>query len=674
MKKVLFSIFVLCSFPTYSQNEEEVISEVSKTSQAIRYGIDKSYEPYEFIDEEGNATGFNVDLIKAIGKELGREVLIFPDIWKNTRESLEVTGKVNVAAYFSSVERESKVTYSQPISLLYYTIFARTDKVPVEDLFSLTGKRVAIQELSIVDDYFRQLAFLDTSNIKRYPSEPEAIQAVIAGEADCAITSFITTNYKMNLEDIEDIQSSSDPVFISEYCFVVNIKDSSLLDSINWGLRLVKASGKYDQLYQKWLVPERSWWLQYKQYVLVGLAVFLAVVALVLSYILMLRSQVKKRTSRIKQEIENRRGKEKALGESELLRRKVESFSSVMMIEQDLNHQIIKAPKLFHSLMEYTDGELIGRQFQELMVREFASKDLKLKQELLNCEFNFLDSELEFVTKSKRKIWMECSTSILFDEHKKPVGFLQFMLNVTPLKQSNLNLKDLNAELANFMYKTSHDVRGPIANILGLAGLGKMTAKDEDILQYFLLVEQSTQKLEHIFDDFKEVSFILNNDIKITTFDLKELINKLLESIFLKREKDIELAKVKVQINLASNFISTDRALLKKLIFHLIENAFEHNNYYDTSFTITVNKISDQFYQLLFEDDGVGIPKEIHHKVFDVFFKGKRTAINIGMGLYISKKVMNRLGGELKLESSSNKGTRIEVLLPVKQLGTLVYN
>lgn len=674
MKKVIIYILLVFTYNTYSQTVEERVGTSSGSSDVIKYGIDQSYEPYEFIDEDGNAKGFNVDLIKAIGAELGKKVIVFPDIWKNTRESFENTRKVNVAAYFRSAEREGQVAYSQPVSLVYYTIFTRTDKVPVEDLFSLAGKRVAIQEFTIVDEYFRQLAFLDTANIKRYPSEPDAIQAVIAGEADCAITSFMTTNYKMNLEGISEIQSSSDPVFISEYCFVVNKKDSAMLDSINWGLRLVKASGQYDKIYQKWLVPERNWWVKYHQYVWISLVVFLAVVALVLSYIFMLKNQVKKKTSRIKQEIENRQGKEKALNESELLRRKVESFSSVMIIEQDLNHQIIKAPKLFHSLLEYAEGELIGRQMAELMETEFGALDLKLKQELLSMEFNFLDSELEFVTKSQRKVWMECSTSILFDERKKPVGFLQFMLDVTPLKQSNLSLKDLNAELANFMYKTSHDVRGPIANILGLAELGKMTADNEDLLQYFLLIEQSTQKLEHIFDDFKEVSFILNNEIEITTFDLKELIAELLESIFFKREKDIEQAKVKVQINLASNFISTDRALLKKLIFHLIENAFEHNDYYDTSFTITVNKVSDQFYQLLFEDDGVGIPEEIHHKVFDVFFKGKRTDINIGMGLYISKKVMNRLGGELKLESSANKGTKIEVLLPVKKLGAYIYN
>ncbi|GAA5027844.1 hypothetical protein GCM10011506_15840 [Marivirga lumbricoides] len=641
----------------------------------IIYGIDSSYEPYEFVDEDGNAAGFNVELIRAISAELGKEVVILPDSWKNTRKALEQTGIVNVAAYFKSAERGSVVSFSQPISLVYYSIFSRSDKIPIEDLFTLAGKRVAIQEYTIVDDYFLQLAFLDTANIKRYSSEFEAIEAVIAGEADCAITSYMSTNYKMNLSDIDEIQSSSDPVFISEYSFVVNKKDSALLDSLNWGLRLVKASGEYDRIYQKWLLPEKSWWVQYKQYFILSLALILAGLALVLSYILMLKRQVRKKTLRIKQEVESRRGKEKELGESEFLRRKVESFSSVMIIEQNLNHKIIKAPKLFHSLLEYSDGELIDTTITELMEADFASSDLKLKTALLNCEFNFLDSEIEFITKSQRKVWMECSTSILFNDNRKPIGFLQFMLDVTPLKQSNLSLKDMNAELANFMYKTSHDVRGPIANILGLASIGKMTATNNDILQYFTLVEQSTQKLEHIFNDFKEVSFILNNEIRITTFDLKELICELLESIFFNKGKDIKMAKVKVQINLPSNFISTDKALLKKLIFHLVENAFEHNSYYDTSFTITVSKKSDQFYQLLFEDDGVGIPEEIHDKVFDVFFKGKRMDVNIGMGLYISKKVMNRLGGELKLRNSlPNQGTVIEALLPVKQLGPLIYN
>ncbi|MBK6266305.1 transporter substrate-binding domain-containing protein [Marivirga sp. S37H4] len=672
MKKILFIVCLWLVFNSIFLKAQN-INEYGTPRQTIKYGIDNAYEPYEFVDKVGIPKGFNVDLIKAIAKELELEVEVYPDIWRNTRMKLESTGELNVAAYFKSAEREDKVRYSNPISLIYYSIFTHADKEPIEDLFSLSGKKVAIQELTIVEDYFNQLDFLEVGDIQKYQSEPEAIEAVIAGKADCAITTFITTNYKMNLENISSIQSSSDPVFITEYCYVVNKQDSALLDSLNWGLRLVKASGEYDQIYQKWLVPKLSWWEQNKLYVIMGLSLALIALFFIGLYIILLRKQVKKKTRIIVSEVENRLSAERELNESELLRKKIEVFSSVMLVELDLDHKIVKAPKLFYSLLGFQNDTLIDTSIHQLMSKESRDKDLAIKEDLLKREFNFLDTEIELTGHLNQKIWMECSTSVLFDTSSKPIGFLQFMLNVTPLKKANINLKDMNAELANFMYKTSHDIRGPIANILGLSELGKMTTKDKELLNYFQLIEQITRRLEHVFDDFKEVSFVLHGTLNITTFDIKELIDEVLETVFRKRNKDIQRAKLKVNINLDSTFISTDRLLLKRLIFQVAENAFEHNNYYNTHLEITFEKANNQFYRIVFKDDGIGIPEDMHEKVFEVFFKGKRSDINIGMGLYISRKVMNRLGGELYLESHPNEGTRIEVLLPV-QVDELVYN
>lgn len=293
----------------------------------------------------------------------------------------------------------------------------------------------------------------------------------------------------------------------------------------------------------------------------------------------------------------------------------------------------------------------------------------------MNKEFPYLDAEYEFKTSSNVPVWMESSTSLLCDEKKRIIGFKQFLRDITPLKQANLNLKDLNAELANFMYKTSHDVRGPIANVLGLVNLGNMTSKDKDIINYFHLIEKSVHKLEHIFNDFKEVSFILHGDLNITTFDLNELIEEVSQSVFLKRSKDFKKAKIEFEVLADSRFMTSDRALLKRLFYQLIENVFEHNNYYDTKLKITFERDDTSHYKIYFEDNGVGIPENLQKKVFEVFFKGRRSDINVGMGLYMAKKVVSRLEGELNLQSEFEKGTTIEVILPVKQMAeNLNYN
>lgn len=643
--------------------------------KSINYGIDKTYEPYEFVNKDGNADGFNVAIIKAIGEELNWDVTIYPDDWKVIRKKLEDTNELDAAAYFKSEAREDKILFSRPISLVYYSIFTRSDKEPVEDLFSLSGKKVAIQEVTIVEEYFDQLGFLELKELQTYPSESEAIDAVVSGEADCAITSFMTTNYKMEAENISNIQSSSDPVFITEYCFVVNKEDSAMLDSLNWGLRLVKASGEYDRLFQKWLTPKKGWWSQNQDIVIAAIIIFFVLAVIAIFYIYTLRKLVKKKSQVIKKEIQTRAETEWELLESENLRKKMEDFTSVMLVETDLEHNVTQAPKLFYSILGFDEEDILGVNIHQLLKTKSVIKDKEIKSVLMNKEFPFLDAEYEFKSSSNVPIWMESSTSLLYDEKKRIKGFKQFLRDITPLKQANLNLKDLNAELANFMYKTSHDVRGPIANVLGLVNLGNMVATDKEIQSYFGLIEKSIQKLEHIFNDFKEVSFILHGDLNITTFSLSELIEEVSSSVFLKRNKDIKRAKIKVKILSDSSYLTSDRALLKRLFYQLIENAFEHNNYYDTELKIIFEKDNSSYYKIYFADNGIGIPDDLQNKVFEVFFKGKRSDINIGMGLYMAKKVVSRLGGELNLHSEIDNGTTIEVILPVRKMAeNLNYN
>ncbi|WKV11986.1 transporter substrate-binding domain-containing protein [Marivirga harenae] len=643
--------------------------------KSINYGIDKTYEPYEFVNKDGEAEGFNVDIVQAIAKELNWEISIYPYDWKIVRYKLEVTNELDASAYFKTAAREDSILFSRPISLVYYSIFTRSDKNPVEDLFSLSGKKVAIQEVTIVEEYFNQLGFLDLEQLQTYTSESAAIDAVVRGEADCAITSFMTTNYKMEAENISNIQSSSDPVFIAEYCFVVNKKESALLDSLNWGLRLVKASGEYDALYQKWLTPKKGWWEENIEIVIIIVAVFFLLAVMTLVYIYSLQKSVRKKSQLIKREIQNRTEAEWELRESENLRSKMEAFTSVMLVDINLEQSIIQAPKLFYSILGFDENELNGVNIHQLLSANSVVKDKEIKSILLNNEFSFLDAEYEFKTSSNVPVWMDSSTSLLYDINNKIVGFKQFLRDITPLKEANLNLKDLNAELANFMYKTSHDVRGPIANVLGLVNLGNLTTNDKEILSYFSMIEKSVHKLEHIFNDFREVSFILHGDLNITTFDVKELVEEVSIAIFLKRNKDIKRAKIDFELLSESKFITSDRALLKRLFYQLMENVFEHNSYYDTQLKITYEKYNSTHYKIYFEDDGIGIPEELHKKVFEVFFKGKRSDINVGMGLYMAKKVITRLNGELNLKSESGGGTTIEILFPVRQMTeNITYN
>jgi len=636
----------------------------TNTIDTLYYGFDETYEPYEYYDQEGLAKGFNIDLITAVAEQLELPLKLNGDKWTVITDKFEAGDKINVMAYFKSEERMQKVKYTKPFGVVYYSIFSRTDESEIDDLLSLFGKTVAIQKNTIVEEYFDQFGFLEEESIRLYDSEKEALKAVIDGKADCAITSYFSTNYNMQANKYKGLKSSSDPIFITEYCFAVDKENEALLMALNYGLKLVKATGKYDQLYQKWFTPKESWLKRNAFVIKIALLILLVLIALVSSWIYLLRRQLERKSKKIKLQVEQQLEVEADLRESELLRKKTEEFSSIMILEQDLDHKIKLAPSSFSQLLFLKNKDRpVNRSIHEFMSEKDIENDIEIKKELISGARKFIDTEIELKNGKKGSLWVKCSTSIIYNKNGEPVGYLQFLRDLTPLKKANLTLLELNAELANFMYKTSHDVRGPIANILGLTGLGKMVSKDNELTHYFDLVENSAKKLEHIFDDFKEVSFILHGDIGQTNFSFKALCEEVLESVFRKRNKDLSQAHIIFSIAKNYDIITTDRTLLKRFIYQIIENAFEHNTYYNTSVKIELRPENNQ-YHLSFTDDGIGIPKEIHAKVFELFFKGKRTDINIGMGLYIAKKVILKLGGELVLESGINQGTRIIAIIP----------
>ncbi len=224
------------------------------------------------------------------------------------------------------------------------------------------------------------------------------------------------------------------------------------------------------------------------------------------------------------------------------------------------------------------------------------------------------------------------------------------------------DLKEIIDELETFISKTSHDMRSPIATILGITNISKTQVKDIDEAKHFLkIVQEQTQRLDSILQILMETMKIRKIEKTIRMIDFEKTIDNVLSSLSLMKGFD----KVKFTKNISVNqkFYSDDLLLIS--IFHnLVDNAIKYKrNVPDAYIKISVVD-KDGGVNVAVGDNGIGIPDNLQNDVYKMFFRGTNQASGSGLGLYIINHSIKKLGGHISLVSKEKIGTEFTVYLP----------
>jgi PAS domain S-box-containing protein len=226
------------------------------------------------------------------------------------------------------------------------------------------------------------------------------------------------------------------------------------------------------------------------------------------------------------------------------------------------------------------------------------------------------------------------------------------------LLKSKKNLETVNKELDTFVYKASHDLKGPVSTIMGLLNLIKMDQGQNP--QYMSMLEHKCKMLNLTLDKLINATHVKENSLTISKVYLEDVINEVVEEL----KMELNKTEVLYDFDLNGSQIHSDYKLVKLIFSNIIQNSLT----YTSNKVIPAIKISSKYVnntlEIKIKDNGEGIEKEALPNVFNMFYRGSIRSEGSGLGLYLTNKAVDKLNGKIKIKSKVGNGTTLKLQIP----------
>ncbi len=340
------------------------------------------------------------------------------------------------------------------------------------------------------------------------------------------------------------------------------------------------------------------------------------------------------------------------------------NHSAPMFVIEEDNGRIMNTNLAASNFFGIPIAELSKKSISDLWIGHRPKKGIK--QILLNEK----NTKLKQVkTASKRIKHIELYSNTI--NFKDTEALLVVLSDVTEKIKAKQDLKTLGQQLIqrsneidNFVYKVSHDLRGPLCSIEGLLNLMELDMKDETSLKYVEMISDRVKKLNQFVYSIVTYSENLNAKSEISEVNFRNLLSDFLKEF----EFHKNIQKVQIKKKLEDEFVFySDINRVREIIRILLSNAlqFIDSNKKENKIFLKIQTKQDKCI-IEVKDNGIGIENMVKAKIFDMFYRGSEISEGAGLGLYILKQIVNFLQGNIIVRSEDRKGTLFKVILPNK--------
>lgn len=313
----------------------------------------------------------------------------------------------------------------------------------------------------------------------------------------------------------------------------------------------------------------------------------------------------------------------------------------------------------FETMFGYSISELKGKSLNDFIV----PSELESEGNYVNSKISS-NQIMRLETYRLRKDGTQISVIIYgvpvhLDE--ETLGIFGVYVDITEQKLIEEELTTRNAELDNFVYKVSHDLRAPLSSILGLVNLAQLPGNQDDPMDYLKIIGSRVNQLDAFISEVLAHSKNLKLEVKTGLIDFAQIIDATFQDLNYMEGAEQVVRKIEIH---GCDFYS-DYWRIEEIFRNLVSNAIKYRKRNNLEHLVSIDiQINQEEAQITVSDNGIGIGSEDLNKVFEMFYRASEQSVGSGLGLYIVKNAVEKLGGKVSLESELGMGTKFQLVLP----------
>lgn len=389
-------------------------------------------------------------------------------------------------------------------------------------------------------------------------------------------------------------------------------------------------------------------------------------------------------------DITDRKLAEEALQQSESNFRTIFTNAAIGIDVVDRKGRFLQVNQALVDMMGYAQEEMLNMKISDVTHPDDLDLSANPLSKLFDGESDFYRIEKRYVRKSGEVFWADLSVTDYYDvvnDRKLAIGTI-IDINESKRLQQELRKSREEAIKANkakseFLANMSHEIRTPLNAVIGFTELLETMVEDRKQINYLESIKSGGKNLLMLINDILDLSKIEAGKLEFKFEPLNPylIIDEIKQIFSIKiAEKDIDFI-VQVEDDIPASLI-LDEVRLRQVIFNLIGNAikFTESGYVKFSVSKLISDHDTSKIDLMVdvEDTGIGIPADQQDRIFDAFQQqsgqSTRKYGGTGLGLSISKRLVEMMGGEIRLKSEVGKGSVFSFTLKNVAIGATLEN
>lgn len=334
--------------------------------------------------------------------------------------------------------------------------------------------------------------------------------------------------------------------------------------------------------------------------------------------------------------------------------------SAVAIAMVDLRMRWINMNDAYPKMFGYTKEELMTKSFKDITHPDDIANDLKQSKRMIAREIPSHNTEKRYICKNGNIVWGLVHAAVVRDEEGNPKYITSVVQDITERKK-------LEIQKDEFTGIASHELKTPVTSIKAYGQVLEAMFRqkgDSEAAGLLQKMDQQINRLQTLIEDLLDVTKIESGKLQMhqTQFNLSELVKDRVEEMQRITEKHTLVYKAS-----GSFEIFADRERVGQVLINFISNAIKYSPN-ASKITITCSQKKDSVVVSV-KDQGIGIPAIHQAKLFDQFYRvtgpHENTYPGLGLGLYISKEIIQRSGGDIWCKSASGHGSTFYFSIPL---------